>query len=220
MSERNHVLDWNHRWKSRNSPFTHWFQDDNEWPTTVNSDRYRAMLEDLMWKAVKSKDSWKGYFFMQDGVPPHCTNVALQFLKEKFRGLIISRNSEIYRAMLEDLMWEAVKSKASRKGYFFMQNGAPPTLHSSFWKEKFRGRVINRRSEIIWPAHSPDLNPLYFWFWGYVESQLISKNPRNINEMKVAVEGIVVSNIPQDMVRRTAANVIQRVSKCSEKRVS
>ena len=48
------------------------------------------------------------------------------------------------------------------------------------------------------------------------ESQLISKNPRSINEMKLAVEGIV-SNIPQDMVRRVAANVNQRVSKSSEK---
>ena len=57
----------------------HWFQDDNESPTTVNSERYRAMLEDLMWEAVKSKASRKGYFFMQDGAPPHCTNVVLQF---------------------------------------------------------------------------------------------------------------------------------------------
>ena len=90
----------------------------------------------------------------------------------------------------------------------------PTRLH--FLKKKFRGRVISR-SEIIWPAHSPDLNSLDFWFWSYVESQIISKNPKNINEMKVAVEGIV-SNIPQDMVRRAAAYVTQRVSKCSEKR--
>ena len=56
------------------------------------------------------------------------------------------------------------------------------------------------------------MNSLDFWFWSYVESQLISKNPRNINEMKVAVEDIV-SNIPQDMVGRAADNECQRVSK-------
>ena len=111
----------------------HWFQDDNESPTTDNNEIYRAMFENLMWGAVKIKAIRKGYFLMQDGAPPpHYTNVALQFLKEKFRG-----------------------------------------------------RVINKRSEIIWPAHSPNMNPLDFWFWGYVESQPISKNPRNINEMKV-----------------------------------
>ena len=71
----------------------------------------------------------------------------------------------------------------------------------------FSGRVISRRREIIWLAHRPDLNSLDFWFWGYVESQLISKNPININDMKVAFEGIV-SNIPQDMVQRAAANPI------------
>ena len=118
--------------------------------------------------------------------------------------------------MLEDLMWEAVvNSKASRKGYFFMRDGTPPHCTNAalqFLKEKFRGRVISRSSEIIWPVHSPDLNPLDFWFWGYVESQLISKNPRTINEMKGAVEGSV-SNIPPDMVRRAVANVTQRVSK-------
>ena len=35
------------------------------------------MLEDLMWEAVKSKASQKGYFFMQNGAPPHCTNIGV-----------------------------------------------------------------------------------------------------------------------------------------------
>ena len=75
-------------------------------------------------------------------------------------------------------MQEIVKSKASRNGYFFMQDGTPPhctNVALQLLTEIFKGRVISRRSEIIWPAHSPDLNYLNFWFWGYVESQLIGK---------------------------------------------
>ena len=55
------------------------------------SDRYRAMVEDLMWGAVQSKASRKGYFFMQNGAGSHCTNVALNILNEKFRVCVINR---------------------------------------------------------------------------------------------------------------------------------
>ena len=73
-----------------------------------------------------------------------------------------------------------------------------------FLKKKFWGRVISRRNEIIWSApHSPNLNPLDFWFWGYVESQLI----RNIKEMKVAVKGFQDKIPPTKSPRKKKKNV-------------
>ena len=38
-----------------------------------------------------------------------------------------------------------------------------------FLNGKFENHVISRRSEFIWPAHSPELNPLNYRFWGQVE---------------------------------------------------
>ncbi|QQP49097.1 Uncharacterized protein FKW44_009626 [Caligus rogercresseyi] len=46
-----------------------------------------------------------------------------------------------------------------------MQDGAPQRLHNAaleFLNKKFRGRVISRRTENPWPAHSPDLSPWSF----------------------------------------------------------
>ena len=59
-----------------------------------------------------------------------------------------------------------------------MQDSAPPYCTNvvlEFLIEKFRGRVISRRTENSWPAHSPDFNSLDFNFWA--EVQMVRQNP-------------------------------------------
>ncbi|GFW03657.1 uncharacterized protein TNCV_2537681 [Trichonephila clavipes] len=34
----------------------------------------------------------------------------------------------------------------------------------------YLGRWIRRVGRVAWPPHSPDLNPLNFFFWGYLKS--------------------------------------------------
>ena len=54
-------------------------------------------------KFVKIRDSWpsvrheannKGYFYQQDGAPPHCTRQYLYFVFETFSNRVISRRTE------------------------------------------------------------------------------------------------------------------------------
>jgi hypothetical protein len=45
----------------------------------------------------------------------------------------------------------------------------------------FRDRII---SSYIWPAHSPDLNPCDFYFWGCLKDKVYSSNPRREEELK------------------------------------
>ena len=57
----------------------------------------------------------------------------------------------------QDVVWTALRSKATRNGYWCMQDGAPPhctTLTKDFLLEKFNGRVISRgtliNSDPVW----------------------------------------------------------------------
>ena len=70
--------------------------------------------------------------------------------------------------MLQDKVCPTFRATATRRRLWWMQDGAPPHYTrkaKQFLTEKFQRRVISRGTEIIWLAHSPDLNPFDFHFW-------------------------------------------------------
>ena len=132
------------------------------------------------------------------------------------RGRPTSVTSDRYLAMVRDSVWPEVRYASSRRKYWWQQDSA--TSHTTnnvldFVKEKFRGRVISRRSEVPWPPYSPDMNPLDFFLWGFVLDQVKRIKPTTIDELKIAVEG-VVSTVPEEMVRAAAANLRKRCEAC------
>ena len=79
-----------------------------------------------------------------------------------------------------------------------MNNGSgkmwttPHTTNDSLaWlRERFKDRLNNRKCEIEWAAHSPDLNPPpspYFYLWGYLKDIVFENNPQTIGELKAAI---------------------------------
>ena len=60
---------------------------------TVNGACYLALLKEVVWPAFRYKDTRKGYWWMQDGAPPHCTSSAKDFLIEKFQDRVIEVRS-------------------------------------------------------------------------------------------------------------------------------
>ena len=73
-----------------------------------------------------------------------------------------SVNGNIYLQLLKEVAWPTVRSTATRRSFWWMQDGAPAHCTSSakeFLLKKFQGCVISRGTPIAWPAHSPDLNP-------------------------------------------------------------
>ena len=74
-----------------------------------------------------------------------------------------------------------------------MQDEAPPHyavtardyLNSTFTP----ARVISRGCEHPWPAHSPDLTPLDYWFWPTLKARVFHHNPpETINQLKARIE--------------------------------
>ncbi|XP_066145915.1 uncharacterized protein [Euwallacea fornicatus] len=59
----------------------------------------------------------------------------------------------------------------TRLQMYYQQDGAPAHFGNNVknWlDEKFPGRWIGRGSPITWPPRSPDLNPLDYFFWGFM----------------------------------------------------
>ena len=117
-------------------------------------------------------------------------------------GRPTSVTSERYQALLKDDVWPEVRNASSRRRYWFMQDGATShttNLNVNFLLEKFRGRLISRRSEQLWPPYSPDLNVLDFFVWGYLEEQVKRIKPTTVEELRRAVED-VAETVPAEMI--------------------
>ena len=70
------------------------FEDEYENRVTVNSERYIAMMQAKFIPALRKKRTVdkNTVIYQQDGAPPHCSNISLEFLRRHFPGdQLISR---------------------------------------------------------------------------------------------------------------------------------
>ncbi|GFW07263.1 uncharacterized protein TNCV_3694561 [Trichonephila clavipes] len=69
-----------------------------------------------------------------------------------------------------------------------MQNSTPSRIVTEvtrFLRKKFTDElVLNPHFTHLWP---PNLTPIDFWLWGYVESQVYCSSPASIVELKDAI---------------------------------
>ena len=84
-----------------------------------------------------------------------------------------------------------------------------------FLRRKFGDRIISRFATHIWPASSPDLNPMDFSFWGQAMSHVSRCQPKTINQLKTIVEDFA-ANMDEEMVRKMARSVYGRSKLCIE----
>ena len=67
--------------------------------------------------------------------------------------------------------------------------------------------------EIEWAAHSPDLNPPYFYLWRYLKDNVHGNNPQSIGELKAAITA-KIREIPKGECVRVIDN-LRDVCKCA-----
>ena len=93
--------------------------------------------------------------------------------------------------MLKAIVWPKVCRTVSSRQLWFQQDGATvldTTLRARAWlQQKFGQRVISRHMDRPWPAKSPDLSPLDYWFWSVAMRELARVPPNSIEEMKTTV---------------------------------
>ncbi|GBP49168.1 hypothetical protein EVAR_46186_1 [Eumeta japonica] len=93
------------------------------------------------------------------------------------------------------------------------QDGCPAHYARSvreYLDEEFPGRWIGRSGPISWPGRSPDLNPLYFFYWGAVKEKVYSKAIESEFEprQRIAEAAELVNN--GRFARKTARSLLKR----------
>ena len=123
---------------------------------------------------------------------------------------------ESYLEMVRDSVWPEVRARAGRGQWWWQQDGAPAHATNAcieFLEQKFRGRVITRRGEFPWPPYSPDLNPLDYYFWGFVNAEVWCRKPETIEELRQIVEE-VAAMITGEVIQSVMANFRKRCEVC------
>ena len=77
----------------------------------------------------------------------------------------------------------------------------------------FPNRWIGRCGTIEWPPHSPDLNPLDFFLWGYVNDSVYKTRPNTLSELQQRIIDTIQAITPKTLskVRETFA---ARIAHC------
>ena len=120
-----------------------------------------------------------------------------------------------YLEMLETHICPATQTEIGN-GCWFMQDGAPAhfaIVVRNFLDQQFGNQWIGRRGPVEWPARSPDLNPLDFFLWGHLKSEVYRNRPRNISELKNNITA-ACHQISPEMIRNVLESWPTRLRHC------
>ncbi|GFT14517.1 uncharacterized protein TNCV_4004611 [Trichonephila clavipes] len=125
-------------------------------------------------------------------------------------------NGSRYAAMLKNYVLPELRRWNALNDIVWMQDGAPPhrwrTSRSvkRLLDQHFGDRIISRYYPFPWPARSPDLTPMDFWFWGYLKSTVYLCNPQTLSDLKDSIRR-EIGNIPRVMLRAAILSTVSRM---------
>jgi inhibitor of nuclear factor kappa-B kinase subunit alpha len=96
----------------------------------------------------------------------------------------------------------------NNNGYVFMQDGAP--CHTAKSTQNWLGDHLNFWSKETWPPSSPDLNPLDFSIWAYVQARACAHQHSNIESLKESVSK-EWSKMPASYIRTVCSKFRPRI---------
>ncbi|XP_017885361.1 histone-lysine N-methyltransferase SETMAR-like [Ceratina calcarata] len=109
---------------------------------------------------------------------------------------------------------------STRRDMWYMHDGAPPhstTAVTNHLNSTFGEKWIGRRGPVPWPARSPDLNPLDFFFWGHFKT-LVYSTPVNTLEdlvLRIQFTAGIIKNVTGDF-KKVNDNFRKRIQLCLE----
>jgi len=68
--------------------------------------------------------------------------------------------------------------------------------------ERFPDAWIGRGGPIPWPPRSPDLSPLEFFLWGYIQNIVYAVKIRNIHHLQERITS-AIETVTRDMIQKT-----------------
>ena len=100
----------------------------------------------------------------------------------------------------------------------FQRDGVPAhyaTKVRNLLNEKFPGTWIGRRGSIEWPARSPDLSPLDFFFCGVMKDRVYTEKFKTLEDLKKIIkrEALIIAN-DKELLKKVCSSVSVRVAEC------
>lgn len=119
-------------------------------------------------------------------------------------------NANIYQ---EEILGKAVMSwKKNYPNVIFQQDWAP--AHGAKTTIRFlETKIRSFLNKDLWPTNSPDLNPMDFSIWGFMEEQLRSRKVQNLNDLRKEIME-VWNDLDVNYLRRTIDSVKKRFKAC------
>ena len=118
--------------------------------------------------------------------------------------------------ILMDTVWQNVKHMATRKEYWFQQNGANYHVTAqclSFSRSKFENRIISRNTQHHWPPYSPDHSPLDYCFWIQCTQYVKKEKPKNMCDLRQCINRFA-ENIDEEALRKMVPHNRKRTALC------
>lgn len=102
---------------------------------------------------------------------------------------------------------------------FFQQDGAPPhnaRINVNWLNIKYGEKWIGTQGPVRWPARSPDLTPLDFWLWGYLQDQVYLARPENEEILRQRIIN-ACREIPPNLILNATYGVARRCELCVQR---
>ncbi|GBN39250.1 hypothetical protein AVEN_167095-1, partial [Araneus ventricosus] len=102
------------------------------------------------------------------------------------------------------------------RNVWFQHDGAPPHKVSSVQKynwDTFQQQVIGYGGSVEWPPRSPDLNPMDFFLWGYIQQRVYATPKPTLQELRNRITDACASVSPA-MLYNVQQEVQSRIQMC------
>ena len=99
-------------------------------------------------------------------------------------------NGESYLNLLVHSVGPSLDAIAGEDPIWFQHRWCSAPLRESSTRVSechISGTWIGRRGAQEWPPRSPDLNPLDFFYWGYLKSKVYINRPENLEELRQSI---------------------------------
>ena len=132
-----------------------------------------------------------------------------------FDGTVTGDN---YLEILMNQVVPQLQQQPNLHDLYFQQDGAPPHYSRAvreYLDETFPEKCIGRRGPIDWPARSPALTPMDFFFWGVLKDKVYSRKPRSVGDLKNYIrDAFQEINTQRDLCKNVCRSVRGRLQSC------
>lgn len=131
-------------------------------------------------------------------------------------------NGAAYRNFLENTLPNLIEDIPLKvlRNMWFMHDGAPAhfsKVSREYLDRRFAGRWLGRSGPINWPARSPDLNPLDFFFWGFLKEAVYATPVTDVDNLKQRVfKACEDIRNRREIFERVRHSMMQRLKSCIE----